>query len=225
MAHYPPLAHIAAVMLGRWPAGSTLNGMFAVCAVSIYLVYAGLSVLLRRHSFAATAISFTVFLVAAAVAKYPLVLVGREIIDHYFFSQLAGNALVVVGVIGSAKAARRSFAHFLVASGLLVFITGWVYVLSAIQLAAACLTISALRLFDKNQGRSQVIRTAAIAAALFAALVALNPTFLNAYRIADLGGSISISMATVVLVTAIMPMPIVLLLWQRRSTSWNSPTR
>lgn len=127
MQDYPPAAHAGAAVIGT-AFGSPVIGMHLLTVLSIFISYAALFWQMRFQTARPT---FWAFGMTAAVLVFTCrspSWLGVEVVGNYFFAHIVGTACVLSFV------AVQHRAHA-VAAVIGIFLLGWVYPLSAVQLA------------------------------------------------------------------------------------------
>jgi len=214
MAHYPPAAHLLAIGSGKL-AGSTLHGMFVVAALSFVVTYVALGELMRRPSPAATAVSLLFFLLAVIRYQHNLSLEGAELIGNFFFAQFAATAVLLVAAIVLCRS-RLSFGLWLLISAVCTHLLGYVYSISAIELALTCAVFQALGFLDRPSLRSA--STAVITGVVLVAAAVIHPTLIGSIAIANNDGGISIDAWHQIISFVGMVIGSGVLIWLRRQS-------
>jgi hypothetical protein len=168
MCWYPPISHFAAAMVGTL-IGSTFAGIHVVSVLAVFAAYAALFSMLRL-----TVIG--VLLAICALSRLHPFLIGTEVLGNYFFAQLVGTAAVLVFI---AMQSRANIVLSLVA----VFCFGWLYPISALQLAGIVTVQLAL---DRRW------RSVAVFAPIAAAAIYFHPLYQLAADAASNDGAIDI---------------------------------
>lgn len=195
IAHYPPASHAASILIGSL-AGSTLLGMFALTALSFATAYLALGELLRHKDKERTLYAFLIFLILSVVLRKARFVVGNEIIANFFFAQFVGTA-ALLSVFLFLRKLKLRFASRLTLGATLTNLIGWIYPISAIEFALACVAFEFMSLVRAPSWRSAA--GLALSALLLGAAALVHPTLIGAVDIAGNDGGISVSSLTLVL--------------------------
>lgn len=155
MCGYPPAAHILAAFFGH-SLGSPFFGMILVSAAGVFTVYAAILSLLRFEKDIATVYAATAL--ASACLLMHASMLGAEINRNFFFSQLVGTAVF----LGYATVQPTLGA---LPSLIAVFLLGWVYPITAVQLG--CTAISSMILSRQTMVKVLLFAVLAVGAVYF----------------------------------------------------------
>jgi len=196
MNYYPRLSHIVAAIVG-WPMHSTFLGLQIVSLLSLAALWGAflymLNTLPRRVAAAST---FTLALLLV-VNKYAFHfdVHGGEIVSNYFYSQLVGQAVAILGmavaVFLEVRRGRGTAYVFLI--GVIAINTG-VHLLPTLELLGL---LGGLILFNAySDFLDKKLSIPAAVASLLVPLVALggvvlNPAFSSMRKISENDGTLS----------------------------------
>ena len=195
--HYPPGAHVLAASVGAI-VGSTLHGLFIVTAISVVAFYLVTADLMRGTSPFKTIETYAIFAaIAIAFRKYRF-LPGNEMIDNFFFAQLAGNAALMAGFYIAYKTIDLRFSRWLAIGAITTHLVGWIFPLSAIELALAAAILRGMPMVALRSDIRRRIVQAAISALVLVAAAILHPTIIDMIGISANDGGTSISDGTII---------------------------
>lgn len=196
MAHYPPAAHVLANLLAPL-AGSTLNGILIVTAISFVVIYLALAELIRRDKPIETCWALALFILIAVICRSGRFLEGNEVVANFFFAQFAGTAALLAGFLLLHSIRKRPFLLWLTTAALATHMVGWIYQVSAIELALSCIMLQLIS-FESDRLKEWIAKVLVSAAILSSASI-IHPTMIGSTGIAGNDGSISISTASLVI--------------------------
>ncbi|MFA0929797.1 hypothetical protein RA263_25900 [Pseudomonas syringae pv. tagetis] len=196
MNYYPRLSHVMAAIVG-WPLHSTFLGLQVVSLLSLAALWGGfiymLNTLPRRVARASTLTLVLLLLVNRYVFHFDVH--GAEIVGNYFYSQLVGQAVAVLGmavaVFLEVRRGRGTAYVFLI--GVIALNTG-VHLLPTLELLGL---LAGLVLFNAySDFLDKKLSVAAAVASLLIPVVALagvvlNPAFSSMRKISENDGSLS----------------------------------
>jgi hypothetical protein len=215
MAHYPPAAHVLAVLLGPL-AGSTLNGILVVTAISFVVIYLAIAELIRRETATATCWALALFIVVGVICRSGRFLEGNEVVANFFFAQFAGTAGLLAGFLLLFSMRTRPFLLWLTTAALATHLVGWIYQVSAIELALSCVMLQVVS-FRRDRLREWVAKVLVSAAVLASASI-IHPTMIGSTGIAGNDGSISISIYSLVIGSLLLLTGTIILIANRNRT-------
>lgn len=179
MNQYPPVAHTVAALVGMLT-GSPFLGLHLVATTAVIVAYAALFVLLRFATARETIVAAGALAVLLLILAPSHALIGREIVENYFYPQLCGTSCAFALVALRARL-RLGIAGEIAAALAATFLMGWLYPIGAVQLAGTAVAWRALlvaRAWHETR-RVDIVALASVpllALALVAAIV-LNPRF------------------------------------------------
>ena len=214
MLNYPPASHIIAATIGLL-LGSTLQAIFLTAAIYAFGIYVVLGLLMQRgakNEFAAAALISIVLILGASITRQ---LSGNEIIENFFYAQLAGDFIMLVAFsLLTAWTPRLRFIWLLWAIAAVEVVETF-YVLSAVRLALA-LVLFQVPLVWRSRDRNIKIQAAFIL--LLPAVVPLHPSFMSMVRSSGHDGAISVSLHLMLLAVALL-LAITLPAWIKQARS------
>lgn len=144
MSAYPPLAHYLGAMAGL-PFHSALVGVQLVAAMSVFGCY----LILIRCLTSGGRLGDLVALAAAAVgvlaARTQSAAEGFEIFYSFFYAQIVGQ-VVFLGFVVWLSTTPRRWPVRLSASAVAVFVCGWLYLLTSVEIALSYMSLEAFLL-------------------------------------------------------------------------------
>jgi hypothetical protein len=202
MSNYPPLAHTLAAGLGRL-SGFTGTGLALTSVIACASIWLMLFRLVAMMTPMRSLAAILLLLIIATGVSFHISIVGREIVGNFFFAQIVGLAFAIAAasLITKLKSALVRSAVALV----VVFISGWLFTMAAIQLAAMIAVFEVVRILQAARPSSgtvlwrgwiwhgvwkKVIGLAVVLASFSMAII-LHPTFAWMLRISKHEGSIS----------------------------------
>lgn len=206
--HYPPGAHFLAATIGA-VVGSTLHALFIVTAISVVVFYLVAADLMRGASLLKTISHYAVFVILAIAFRKYRFLTGNEMIDNFFFAQLAGNAALMAGFCIIYRTANLAFGRWLAIGFVTTHVVGWFFPLSAIELALAAAVVRGAPMLALQTDTKKRIIEIAISAVILAAAAVIHPTIIDMIVISANDGATSISDSTIIVlvlgVSILMP--------------------
>lgn len=194
---YPRGAHMAAAMVGKL-AGSTFAGLQLVSVFSLAAIWSGILLILHSLSRRLAHFSIAAFVALMMVNAVTLKLDvhGYELVESFFFSQIAGHAVLMLSLavaIRLEKAAGPVNA-MLVLCGLL-FVNMWIHLLPAIEMLGVICSLALIQtLVDWLKDRTfrvSLLGPLAIGAAAIAGTV-LHPSFAAMLSISGNPGALNL---------------------------------
>ena len=211
MLDYPPGAHFVAAVIGLL-LGSTLQAIFLTAAIYAFGIYVVLGLLMRAagREFAAAAL-ITILLLLSVGATHQLS--GNEIIENFYYAQLAGDFFMLVAFALLVGWTPTSPFTWLLLATVAVAIVETSYVLSAVRLALALVLYQLPRVW-RAQGRS--VRVCAVFVLMLPALVPLHPSFMSMVQNSAHDGKISVSMPSMLVSVALL-LAVTLPVWMKQA--------
>ena len=200
MLNYPPASHVIAASIGSL-LGSTLQAIFLTAAIYTFGIYVVLGLLMQRGAkkeFAAAAFVSIVLILGASVTRQ---LSGNEIIQNFFYAQLAGDFIMLVAFALLTAWTPRSRFIWLLSATAAVQVVETFYVLSAVRLALA-LVLFQMPLVWRSRDRNFKIQAAFVL--LLPAVVPLHPSFMSMVQNSAHDGGISVSLPPMLLSVALL---------------------
>src|SRR5262245_51711052 len=212
--NYPPASHVIAASVGSL-LGSTLQAIFLTAAIYTFGIYVVLGLLLQRSAkkeFAAAALVSIVLILGASVTHQ---VSGNEIIENFYYAQLAGDFIMLVAFALLTAWTPRSRFIWLLSAVAAVEVVQTFYVLSAVRLALALVLFQMPQIW-RSRDRNFKIQTAYVL--LLPAVVPLHPSFMTAARNSAHDGGISVSLPPMLLSVALL-LAITLPAWIKQARS------
>ena len=212
MLNYPPGAHILAAMIGLL-LGSTLNAMFLTGAIYAFGIYVVLGVLMQRaagREFAAAAL-ITIVLLLGAGATHQLS--GNEIIENFYYAQLAGDCVMLVAFALLVGWTPKSPFTWLFSAAVAIAVVETFYVLSAVRLALALVLYQLPRVW---RAQERNVKVCAVFVLMLPALVPLHPSFMSMVQNSAHDGTISVSMPSMLVSVALL-LAVTLPIWMKQA--------
>jgi hypothetical protein len=200
MLSYPPASHVIAAWVG-FLLGSTLRAIFLMAAFYTIGIYVVLGLLMQRAAkkeFGAAAFLSTVLILGASVTCQ---LSGNEIIQNFYYAQLAGDFIMLVAFALLTAWTPRSRLIWLLSAAAAVQVVETFYVLSAVRLAFA-LILFQVRLFWPSQNPNFKMQTASVL--LSPVVIVLHPSFISMVKNSAHDGAISVNLHTTLLSVALL---------------------
>lgn len=201
ISFYPPGSHILAAGLGLI-AGSTLHGLFILTAISIVAFYLVVADLMRSPSLIRTIGYLVAFIALSMVFRNYRFLAGNEMIGNFFFSQLAGNAALMLGFYIAYRTIQLSLGRWLFICAIAVHIVGWFYPLSAIELAAAAAILRGAPMTRLWQDTKRRLVEIVVSGVVLGAAAILHPTIIDMLGISANDGGITITNEAILAIVA-----------------------
>jgi hypothetical protein len=214
MLNYPPASHVIAASIG-WVLGSTLQAIFLTAAIYTFCIYVVLGLLMQRSAekeFAAAALVSIVLILGASATHQ---LSGNEIIQNFFYAQLAGDFIMLVAFALLTAWTPRSRLIWLLSATAAVAVVETFYVLSGVRLALA-LALFQMPLVWRSRDRNFKIQAAFVL--LLPAVVPLHPSFMSMVQSSAHDGGISVSLPPMLLSVALL-LAITLPAWIKQARS------
>ncbi len=218
IAHYPPASHFASILIGLVP-GSSLYGIFFLAAASFAASYLALAELMRQESPLKTCLAYAIFVTVSLVGRPGRFFEGNEIVGNFFFAQFAGTAALLASFLAISKITYSRFAHRLLLSAVCTHIVGWIYTVSAIELALSCVALEFLVCLRSLSLRS--IASLLGSALILGAAALLHPTIIGSVDIAANDGGISVTLPILITGCTALTLGIAVLGWFRRPVLVN----
>jgi hypothetical protein len=179
MSFYPAVTHTLGAITG-YVTGSPITGMTTVAVLSVFGSYVAILSLVRFRSTAPTVLSAALFTIAIAVLRPFNIVVGGEIIQNFFYSQIVSFFIVLL-IIQGAFSGRFPPLPLAIASIVITFGLGWVYPIATMQFACSALAYFGLAtvrglMSDRKVALLNGSLLCCLAVAL-PATFALHPTF------------------------------------------------
>ena len=208
VSFYPPGAHLLAASVGAI-VGSTLHGLFIVTAISVAVFYLVTADLMRGTSLLKTISHYAAFVILAIAFRAYRFMTGNEMVDNFFFAQLAGNAALMAGLYIIYQTASFAFGRWLAIGFVLTHLVGWLFPLSAIELALAAAILRGTPMAPLRTDTKRRIFQIAISAVIFVAAAVVHPTMIDMIGISANDGATTISDRTILVlvlgVSILMP--------------------
>ncbi len=150
MAIYPKLSHRLAALAANlgWP---ELNALLLVGVTSAAIVWLALFDQARRVSLGYMTVCAGLMVVDVLVVRAAF---GGELIDNFFYPQIVGEAVAVLGLVGGGVLLPRSRPLFVVYATAVVLLTGCFHLVPTLKLAGALMAMLGLAwLRDLIHGR------------------------------------------------------------------------
>jgi hypothetical protein len=216
MIHYPPMAHIFAALVGK-PLGSPLIGMHVLGVMSVFACYAMFATTITAQKLGVTIISGCVFVAVLLGLRFTMGgILGYEIIANAFYPQLIGTCFYLVSLSLLHLIVQRSWCFFL-GSIAAVWISAWIYPLSAVLLAMSA-GITTVIIGGLKRDRFGWIAATAVTLPV---VIITHPAFAVMVTVANNDGSVvpDVSYLYLFVLTAMLLVTSMLLLW------WSQKSR
>lgn len=201
VAYYPPGAHFLAVVAGAFT-GSTLHGLFILTAISVVVFYLVVADLMRSPSPLKTIACFLVFIALAYRFWKFRFLAGNEMIINFFFGQFVGNAALMAGLYVAYRSIELSFRRWLVVSAILTHLVGWIYPLSAIELAFTLAILRGAPMADLRYDIKRRCIEIVVSGIVLGAAAIIHPAITIMVGISANDGGIAIANRTILVIIA-----------------------
>ena len=165
-----------------------------------------------KNEFAAAALVSIVLILGASITRQ---LSGNEIIENFFYAQLAGDFIMLVAFSLLTAWTPRSRFIWLLSAIAAVEVVETFYVQSAVRLALA-LVLFQVPLVWRSRDRNIKIQAAFVL--LLPAVVPLHPSFMSMVRSSAHDGAISVSLHSMLLAVALL-LAITLPAWIKQARS------
>jgi hypothetical protein len=147
MQTYPPLAHYLGAAAGL-AFHSTLVGVNAVAAAATFLCYLLLARTLSVGSPVSAAVAVALVVAGLWLARAHHAAEGFEVYNNYFYAQLVGEAVFLIAALWLATEERPWLVQW-VAAAALTFACGWLYAITALEIALAYLALEGMLLLRR----------------------------------------------------------------------------
>ena len=144
MEVYPPLAHYMAAIVGVM-LHSPLLGMYAVAAGSMFGCYVLLTRAVSAGSLLATGIALTIVAVGLAIGRRNYAVEGFQTIYNFFYAQMVGDFVFLAFALWLSRS-RLNWKKRLLVTAAVTFILGWLYLVTAVQVALTYIVLEGLLL-------------------------------------------------------------------------------
>lgn len=202
MNFYPRLAHVLAVLIGRF-VNSTFLGMQLASLIALACLWGGLAFAIQSLRSMAAIVSSIVLcsLLLLNRAYFNFELHGAELVENFFFSQLVAQALVAVAIAvaihleKTLAGGRVTRTLFLMAC---IYVTTGVHLLPALELFGVLIVIVAWDCHCRWKvlsARKRVTDLAIAAGVIGASLtsIVLNPAFAAMRKISENNGGMTLT--------------------------------
>jgi hypothetical protein len=194
MGPYPPLAHSVAAIVGKL-IGSTAKAVNVVAILSVFGCYL---LLARAISVGRPIESLIGLLVAAAgltVGRSQSAVEGFEVYFSFFYAQMVGEFAFFVFCYWLCVS-RADWTRRLAISAVVIFISGWLYPLTSVEMALGYICLEgfslARRIIESRELRLPWAAPLVAGAVVLPLAVVLHPTFRYMATVAANNGAITL---------------------------------
>lgn len=198
MNYYPRLSHIFAAIIG-WPLNSTFLGLQIVSLLSLAGIWGGFVYILNTLPRAIASLSTLALVMLLVLNKLLLKLDvhGAEITGNYFYSQLVGQAIVIISIAVAisleARKGRATAYAFLI--GVIVINTG-VHLLPTLELLGmlgALVAFNGYLDFTEKKVKAPWALATLVIPVIGLCGIILNPAFSAMRKISENDGALNFS--------------------------------